>query len=112
MAFSSKNGIGLCDTASFNNLSRAGTSSICGITQGVSCTREPIITDGPVIDKPTLCENILSREPTGGLKSSTNGAPGDVKLDSILTKGNTLCSPATKLDTGWYVFWGGERTRI
>ena len=108
MAFSSKNGIGLCDTVSFNNISRAATSSICGITQGVSCTREPIITDGPVLTRDLICADILEREPTGGSRFSTDGAPGSVTLLSDITTTDEEPADGNKLAIGWYVFWGSD----
>jgi len=105
MFFSSKNGVGLCDTASYNNLSRE-SSNCNGINKGVTCLREPIVDSGPVIDKATLCDGILLRTPDGGIKSSTIGSPGHVALNSIITKVNTPCGSATSLPTGGYVFWG------
>jgi len=107
MAFSSKNGVEMCDIVSFNNISRAGTSSICGITQGVSCDREPIITDGPALTKELICADILDAEPTGGSKFSTEGAPGSVTLSSNITTSNAE-SGGNALPIGWYVFWGPD----
>jgi len=106
MAFSSKNGISMCDIASFNSISRDGSKCL-GITKGVSCTREPIITDGPVLTKDLICTDILDREPTGPIKFSTVGAPGVVNSESDLTITKGVCGD-NKLPLGWYVFWGKD----
>ena len=91
MAYSKINAIELCNVVSINSISRDGTNKFLGQTKGLSCTREPIVSDGPV---------------TGDVKFSTDGAPGDVKSDALLTKGDSLCSPETKLEEGWYIFFG------
>jgi len=107
MAFSSKNGVEMCDIASFNNISR-DSSECLGIIKGVSCTRDPIITDGPVLTKDLICADILDREPTGGAKFSTDGAPGLVTLLSDITTTDADPIEGNTLAIGWYVFWGSD----
>jgi len=106
MAYSKINAIELCNVVSINSISRDGTNKFLGQTKGLSCTREPIVSDGPVLTKDIICTDPLDREPTGDVKFSTDGAPGDVKSDALLTKGDSLCSPETKLEEGWYIFFG------
>ena len=107
MAFSSFNGIALCNMVTINGLSRASSNQILGQTQGVSCTREPIVTDGPAVDIDTICTDVLDREPSGPVKYTTVGEPGGLSVRSVLTDTDAACG-ANKLTPGWYVFFGAD----
>jgi|TARA_R110002167_G_scaffold44619_3_gene134113 hypothetical protein len=107
MSFSSKNGISMCDIASFNNISRDGSKCL-GLTKGVSCTKEPLVTDGPAETKAAICTDFRDRSPNGPIKFSGTGPPGIVNINSDLTITKGVCSAGNRLPQGWYIFWGKE----
>ena len=109
MAFSSFNGIALCNMVTINGISRNASNQIIGQTQGVGCSHEPILGDGPTVSREVICTGVLDREPSGGVKFATNtGAPGSLDTRSILTDTVGVCSGASKLPVGWYVFFGPD----
>ena len=108
MAFSSKNGIALCNIVAFNGISRNATNQLIGQTQGVGCSHEPILSDGPLPTKEAICLNVLDREPDNNIKYSNALPPGQLTTKSIVTTTDGSCVPSSKLPTGWYVFFGPE----
>ena len=108
MAFSQLNGIALCDVVTINGISRNASNKILGQTQGVGCSHEPIVTDGPEVSREEICTDILQREPTGSVKFTDFGAPGNIAARSQLTDVDGACSGGSKLPVGWYVFFGPD----
>ena len=106
MAFSQLNGISLCSLVTINGMSRNATSQFMGQTQGISCGKDPILSDGPVISREEICSGVLDRDPTGGVDFVHNDVPGNLDTKSIITSTDGVCSGASKLPPGWYVFFG------
>ncbi len=106
MAFSQLNGVALCDWVTINGMSRNATNTIIGQTQGVTCGKDPILSDGPTVSREVICTDILEREPSGDVKFVTNiGEAGNLGARSVLST-DGVCSVGTKLPVGWYVFFG------
>ncbi len=108
MAFSHLNGVALCDWVTINGMSRNATNTIIGQTQGVTCGKDPILSDGPVVSRDVICTGILDREPTGGVDFVHNDVPGNLDTKSIITSTDGVCNGASKLAVGWYVFFGPQ----
>ena len=106
MAFSQLNGISLCSLVTINGMSRNATSEFMGQTQGISCGKDPILSDGPVVSREEICLGVLDRTPTVGVKFVGGGVPGFVGARSVITSTDGACSGASKLPPGWYVFFG------